>query len=587
MAASGTATRSSLPSIPSWATPRAAVLQGQHENLEEDGTGSQNNSRVYGDIPVLETTPEDLMFGPRIRLLSISPAKPNDCIRARLLIRSLFDAPPYLALSYSWGCRLAVEQISIDGVPFAITRHLWQALRALRSRDRSVVVWVDAICINQENPLDKSLQVQCMAQVYNEASEVRIWLGQLNTSLHASDVLLFYELSLLSHPWWKRLWVVQECAYAKTSPVVMLRPTELTTLGELVHRLSVVASEAKGVASETLNSMLASLQVPFDAWDAQRLAQTHRIPLSKRLSQTKSLQCSVPHDRLYAILSLAEEDEVSTIVPDYNKSYSQMAMEANRRIKEYEGWDDFSDQDLLPPLTWTNTTEEKEMITEDSIVYAAQCDSLPLLKYWQTKLSRRYRRDGFLFNRVHIRALCVAAGHGHLDMVRYLLEGFPRNAALLHKQFKHDSPVQYASRTSHTSVVRSLLVRSKILLDSSRTATIGTPLIDAAANGHLQMVTTLLEAGAQVNDAGGYFGTALQAAVISGDQRIVDTLLAHGARVDQHDGYFRCGYFGDALRAAIRSGHESIALLLQTKRSNDNTITQRVEAQDVGGDGLS
>jgi hypothetical protein len=66
-------------------------------------------------------------------------------------------------------------------MPFLIRQNLWEFLNILRARHDSCILWVDAICIDQENVLERNQQVSLMAQIYRTASDVKVWLG-LGTS---------------------------------------------------------------------------------------------------------------------------------------------------------------------------------------------------------------------------------------------------------------------------------------------------------------------------------------------------------------------------------------------------------------------
>ncbi|KAE9371929.1 heterokaryon incompatibility, partial [Stipitochalara longipes BDJ] len=95
--------------------------------------------------------------------------------------RRLFRAsrlPLFFALSYVWGDPTKSHEISIDGKRLAITKNLYLALRSMQSSITGTLhVWADAICINQEDDTEKSIQIQVMREIYYSASEVRIWLG--------------------------------------------------------------------------------------------------------------------------------------------------------------------------------------------------------------------------------------------------------------------------------------------------------------------------------------------------------------------------------------------------------------------------
>jgi hypothetical protein len=115
-----------------------------------------------------------------IRLLTLSPSpSPSKPIRCHLRQASLDDASKtYEALSYTWGARNGTVPISCDGQTLLVTPNCESALRHLRNRLTSRVLWVDAVCIDQGSAEEKSTQVPLMGDIYALASQVVVWLGQ-------------------------------------------------------------------------------------------------------------------------------------------------------------------------------------------------------------------------------------------------------------------------------------------------------------------------------------------------------------------------------------------------------------------------
>jgi hypothetical protein len=78
-----------------------------------------------------------------------------------------------------WGTRDTDRVIELDGASFSVTENLWACLRKfrnlIRSETSSSYFWVDAICINQEDPDERSSQVSQMGAIYAKAQEVVIW----------------------------------------------------------------------------------------------------------------------------------------------------------------------------------------------------------------------------------------------------------------------------------------------------------------------------------------------------------------------------------------------------------------------------
>jgi hypothetical protein len=121
-----------------------------------------------------------------IRLLTILPrgqnapntAQNNDgLVSCTLAVVSLNDSPPYTPLSYVWGDERYKKQILVDEFVVEITTNLEYAIRHFQQELEPVVIWADALCINQVDISEKNQQVQLMKHIYECASEVLIWLG--------------------------------------------------------------------------------------------------------------------------------------------------------------------------------------------------------------------------------------------------------------------------------------------------------------------------------------------------------------------------------------------------------------------------
>ena len=113
-----------------------------------------------------------------IRLVKLHPESDPDCdIRCGLSTVSLNTRPLYKALSYTWGDAKDTVPIILDGHRFAVTRNLKKALLRLRRLDTETPIWIDAICINQVDTVERTQQVELMRAIYQSTSEVIVWLG--------------------------------------------------------------------------------------------------------------------------------------------------------------------------------------------------------------------------------------------------------------------------------------------------------------------------------------------------------------------------------------------------------------------------
>lgn len=107
------------------------------------------------------------------------PAQP-ELLRCRLVVASLYQEKEYDAISYAWGSSEypGKETILCNGAEIQIKSNLAAALRRLRCPDKERALWADAICINQKDLSEKASQVPIMREIYANARQVIVWLGE-------------------------------------------------------------------------------------------------------------------------------------------------------------------------------------------------------------------------------------------------------------------------------------------------------------------------------------------------------------------------------------------------------------------------
>ncbi|KAK0620684.1 heterokaryon incompatibility, partial [Immersiella caudata] len=159
----------------------------------------------------------------------------------------------YQALSYVWGDPSVRLPIRVDGKRFLVTENLFAVLSELQKSADPPTLWIDAICINQEDNVEKAHQVARMNAIYEGSQRVIAWLGP---AADQSDLAIqklqrmagFWESkgpdttpeaareivrqataemvghghyvqglphivalrSLFLRPWWERVWIIQE-----------------------------------------------------------------------------------------------------------------------------------------------------------------------------------------------------------------------------------------------------------------------------------------------------------------------------------------------------------------------------------------
>jgi hypothetical protein len=130
------------------------------------------SKRVYGDVPI------DLSQN-QIRLFDLHPGDWDDRIRGTLRVVSLDSSPVYQALSYTWGPKKGSRSLCMKRKShLPCRRNLYTALRSLRSETNSLTLWIDAICIDQNDRKERSHQVCWMDRIYTQAESVLVWLGE-------------------------------------------------------------------------------------------------------------------------------------------------------------------------------------------------------------------------------------------------------------------------------------------------------------------------------------------------------------------------------------------------------------------------
>lgn len=211
---------------------------------------------------------EDLIHKRSIRLFQITPGLP---IRLTLQQFDLNKNPTYQAFSYTWGDADDVEMIHVNGEQFEVRWNLYAFLEQLCLQGDTSTFWCDAICINQEDTLERNHQVGFMGHIYRNAQKVLVWLGE--DQIFTDDVLsigqeagswpkakkihcpklplceyhfFYYHLDyLLSVEYWYRTWIVQEFLLAQE--IEILCGTSRAPLVVYQNLISLACSRLKAV----------------------------------------------------------------------------------------------------------------------------------------------------------------------------------------------------------------------------------------------------------------------------------------------------------------------------------------------------
>jgi hypothetical protein len=179
-------------------------------------------------------------------------------VRCTIRIISLDGDERYEALSYVWGTRSMDEMIEVGGRQIAVTSNLYLALQRLRHKEKNRTIWIDQLCINQLDNIERAGQVAMMRDIYRRCSSCIMWLGELDehvqsfSSQDATAVFdfikevaavestgprplptlfkntpegeavrtAFASFAMYGNVWWSRIWTVQEAVIPKSATFV-------------------------------------------------------------------------------------------------------------------------------------------------------------------------------------------------------------------------------------------------------------------------------------------------------------------------------------------------------------------------------
>ncbi|KAF4537721.1 Heterokaryon incompatibility protein [Lasiodiplodia theobromae] len=208
----------------------------------------------------MDTIYRDLGGGSiEIRLVKVQPGTDLSPIVCKLETVFLRHNLEYEALSYVWGDPDGPKvTITVNDKPYPITENLHAAIKRLRFPDLERTLWVDAICINQQDVYERSAQVAIMGDIFQKARMVIIWFARVVKSFNPTFPLrgisrepvpdddekhrvlhsdggsedpgyCYHHLALrtprygrdiMERAWWKRVWTLQELVLATEATFV-------------------------------------------------------------------------------------------------------------------------------------------------------------------------------------------------------------------------------------------------------------------------------------------------------------------------------------------------------------------------------
>jgi hypothetical protein len=255
---------------------------------------------------------------PSIRLIRIRPELSSEGY-LQCDIRHATTDSTYTCLSYVWGDEHCGEWTVLDDRRFWIRKNLWDFLREASKMPHIQCnwLWIDALCIDQNNNAERTHQVHQMGRIYSGAARVIAWLGPNERIAEYLESLLKWSestsgaISFRDCEYWNRAWITQEVA--------------------LAQRLTIMAGGVE--KDESVIDFRNQLHFSSDGRPlSYPIRKDGHNSLLKLIGLFHAKKCSIPHDRVYSLLSLC--DDVSWLEVDYKKSVHQLARDILRNSSE-------------------------------------------------------------------------------------------------------------------------------------------------------------------------------------------------------------------------------------------------------------
>ncbi|KAI0403944.1 HET-domain-containing protein [Xylaria palmicola] len=302
----------------------------------------------------------------RLLILRKSALYPS-VIQAEIVHRPIDECADYEAVSYRWGSSELTEEILVDGCRFPVTKSAFDLLLARRSLWKDRTIWIDTVCINQQDTQEKSEQVQFMCNIYRQASRVVAYPGsdwryrlagglvcqlfalshQYNTDEGDLSPTKPYEArtprwralaDLFSDEYFTRAWVVQEVSVGqKTEIYVGGIYIPWTIFAHVINwclhssrRRLLTGSDEKDMGiwrsgrSHDSIAVITALRPEVVLTDSVG-SFSSLVDLEKLLYVTFSFRATDPRDKVFGLMGIARATgSVALTVPDYSLPVEQV-----------------------------------------------------------------------------------------------------------------------------------------------------------------------------------------------------------------------------------------------------------------------
>ncbi|MCJ1436914.1 hypothetical protein MMC27_006297 [Xylographa pallens] len=252
---------------------------------------------------------------------------------------------------------------------FPLRQNTYAALKHLRREDQDLLLWVDALCIDRHDQRELEMQVEHMADIFQGAKEVSVWLGEGNKNSDMAFSFIQENLNpikdlsvgqrsvldeLLRNQLFRRLWKIQELALAKKAWLHCgTRTIEWVEFSVYVERIYIEHAKIsdllgplwdRSYQSDSIDRLAASpaslfVRVVKDVFEKSKDGKIldARLSLEYLVYFLSGLEVSDPRDTIYALLSIAKDtwkalgvsgqEETNQTGPILRPNYSKDSLE--------------------------------------------------------------------------------------------------------------------------------------------------------------------------------------------------------------------------------------------------------------------
>jgi hypothetical protein len=293
-----------------------------------------------------------------IRLLRLPRRLPFAVVTAELISVNVQNNRHYECISYCWGRDPKwADPILLNNRKFLVPSNVRTILQRRASFFKEKLIWIDSICINQEDKQEKSVQVQMMREIYSRGIRVSACLGdadhpmralnmvswlarvQMSTSKEHWRHIIQDSLSrkitdravaadwealstLLRHQWFERVWIIQEIACNPWATV--LYGYKQTTWDDLIRATSVILDDSCLGLLHSLPGSLPKGLIHAGLIDNCKRIKRRPKPIHILLRRFLAFKATKGVDKIFALVGLSRERIRLNELVDYKRSESDI-----------------------------------------------------------------------------------------------------------------------------------------------------------------------------------------------------------------------------------------------------------------------